>query len=344
MGSARSELSPHMRQYAERFDDRGDIHWLPYLMYFHPANHRSEVVNTDRLGFRYSHGPEGVRAAAGDLTVSGPVRIMAGSSTVFGIGASSDAATLSSRLWSRHAPSLPWLNFGGRSFNSAQELILFALYRHLLPDIDQVVLFSGFNDLGLARLPASLRGDHGGFFNSADFFGRMNKRGRRGPRQPGPRQPGPRQPGPRQRGGDVAEPAPTLREQIDLAADLTARHLAAWKALAAAAGARLTFVLQPLATWIRDEPAPQERRLFEELDRIADFSGVYGDIANRAVAGDYAAALTRRCAAIDVSFVDFAPLLAAAVDPGDWVFVDRIHFTDLGHEVAATLLKDALSL
>lgn len=329
MCSARSELTPHMLQYAEKFDDRGDIRWLPYLMYFHPANHRSEVVNTDRLGFRYSHGPEGVRAAAGDLTVSGPVRIMAGSSTVFGIGASSDAATLSSRLWSKHAPSLPWLNFGGRSFNSAQELILFALYRHLLPDIDQVVLFSGFNDLGLARLPASLRGDHGGFFNSADFFGRMN---------------GGRRHGSLRRGAGAAEPVPTLREQIDLAADLTARHLAGWKALAEAADARLTFVLQPLSTWIRDEPAPQERQLFEELDQIADFSGVYGDIANRAVAGDYAAALARRCAAIDVSFVDFAPLLAAAVDPRDWVFVDRIHFTDLGHEIVAELLKDALKL
>ncbi len=329
MCSARSELTPHMQQYADKFDDHGDIRWLPYLMYFHPANHRSEVVNTDRLGFRYSHGPQGSRAAAGDLTVSGPVRIMAGSSTVFGIGASSDAATLSSRLWSKHAPSLPWLNFGGRSFNSAQELILFALYRHLLPDIDQVVLFSGFNDLGLARLPASLRGDHGGFFNSADFFGRMDGGRRRGPLR---------------RGGGAAEPVPALSDQIDLAADLTARHLAAWKALAEAAGARLTFVLQPLATWIRDEPAPQERRLFEDLDTIADFSGVYGDIANRAVAGDYAAALARRCAAIDVSFVDFAPLLAAAVDPRDWVFVDRIHFTDLGHDIAAALLTDALKL
>lgn len=329
MCSARSELTPHMLQYAKKFDDRGDIRWLPYLMYFHPANYRSEVVNTDRLGFRYSHGPDGVRAAAGDLTVSGPVRILAGSSTVFGIGASSDAATLSSRLWSKHAPSLPWLNFGGRSFNSAQELILFALYRHLLPDIDQIVLFSGFNDLGLARLPASLRGDHGGFFNSTDFFSRMN---------------GGRRHGPLRRSGGAAEPVPTLREQVDLAADLTARHLAAWKALADAADARLTFVLQPLTTWIRDEPAPQERRLFEELDQIADFSGVYGDIANRAVAGDYATALARRCAAIDVSFVDFAPLLAAAVDPRDWVFVDRIHFTDLGHEIAAALLTDALKL
>ena len=43
-----------------------------------------------------------------------------------------------------------WINFGGRSFNSTQELILFTLHRHLLPPIKEIVLFSGFNDLGLA--------------------------------------------------------------------------------------------------------------------------------------------------------------------------------------------------
>ena len=80
-----------------------------------------------------------------------------------------------SRLWSTHAPGRPWLNFGGRSFNSTQELLLFVLHRHLLPPVEEIVLLSGFNDLGLSRLPASLRGEHGAFFNCGDYLTRMRR-------------------------------------------------------------------------------------------------------------------------------------------------------------------------
>ena len=34
----------------------------------------------------------------------------------------------------------------------------------------EIVLLSGFNNLGLARLPASVRGEHGAFFNCNQFF------------------------------------------------------------------------------------------------------------------------------------------------------------------------------
>jgi hypothetical protein len=341
MPSARVELTPHMLQYEAKFDDRGDMRWLPYLMYFHPAGHRSEVVNTDRIGFRYSHGPDGASAGPAEAAGIGPVRLTAGSSTVFGIGASNDASTLASRLWSEHAPGLPWLNFGARSFNSAQELLLFVLYRHLLPEIRDIVLFSGFNDLGLARLPEEVRGDHGAFFNCADFFTRMDP-GPAGPRFGVGRRAG--------RGGGSAASAgpprsvPALAEQIEIAADLTLRHLAVWKQLADAAGARLTFVLQPLAGWVRPEPAEQERRLFAELDRIADFTGVYGDICVPEAGAAYAEALAGGCARADIGFLDFAPQLAQALAPHDWAFVDRIHFTDFGHDLAARLLADALKL
>ena len=52
--NARSALTPQMAAYMEKFADSGDIRWMPYLMYFHPARHASAVVNTDAVGFRYS--------------------------------------------------------------------------------------------------------------------------------------------------------------------------------------------------------------------------------------------------------------------------------------------------
>jgi lysophospholipase L1-like esterase len=338
--SARAELTPQMLQYAEKFDDRGDIRWLPYLMYFHATDHRSEVVNTDSLGFRIAHGADETGSVGGRLP-SGPVRLLAGSSTVFGIGATNDAATLPSRLWTAHAPSVPWLNFGGRSHNSTQELLLFVLYRHLLPRVEDVVILSGFNDLGLARLPAWMQGDSGAFFNCREFYEQMDAL--RAKHRPSGRLPrlGGRRPSP---SPAPDERVPDLPEQIAHAVDLTTRHLDTWRVLTDGMGARLTYVLQPLATWIRERPAPQERRLFAELDEISDFGRAYGDIASPDAWRAYSEALQRSCEKLGVAFLDLNPVLAGAVAPEDWLFVDRIHFNDDGYDLVARLLAEALDL
>ncbi|MET7718487.1 SGNH/GDSL hydrolase family protein [Streptomyces sp. NPDC005407] len=340
--SHRAALTPQMLQYAAKFDDRGDIRWLPYLMYFHATDHRSEVINTDRLGFRISHGPDGQRASAGGQLPDGPVRLLAGSSTAFGIGATGDEHTLSSYLWSKHAQSVPWLNFAGRSHNSTQELLLFLLYRHLLPQIDEIVIFSGFNNLGLSRLPASVRGDHGAFFNCSDFFDQMEELSARHRKASG----GFGRFGGRRQTGTPATytTVPELSEQIDLASGLTLRHLDSWRLLAEGMGAKLTFVLQPLATWVREEPAPQEKKLFEELDKISNFGEVYGDISSMGAREAYSKALQTGCEQIGVRYFDLNPALADAIGAKDWLFVDRIHFTDVGHDLVADLLAEHLGV
>lgn len=339
MTNHRAELTPQMAQYAERFDDRGEIRWMPYLMYFHPVDHRSPVVNTDRLGFRLARNGEQSASAGGNVP-PGPVNLIAGSSTVFGIGASSDGATLASRLWSAHAPSRPWLNFGGRSHNSAQELLLFTLYRHLLPEVEQIVLFSGFNNLGLARLPRWMQGDNGAFFNCHEYFEQIDELRARQRRTTGRRWGALRAPKPEPEPLD--ERVPDLTEQIAHAVDLTIRHLDNWRLLAAGTGTRLTYVLQPLAPWVRERPAPEEQLLFDELDGIANFSKAYGDICRIDVGRRYAEELRLRCEKLGVRMVDMNPLLADAAAPDEWIFVDRIHFTDHGHDVVARLLADQI--
>ncbi len=114
--------------------------------------------------------------------------------------------------------------------------------------------------------------------------------------------------------------------------------------LADAAGARLTYVLQPLAGWVRDTPAPEERLLFAELDRMADFTGTYGQIAGMKAGRRYAELLDAGCDRLGVRFLDLSPAIAAAVQPDDWLFVDRIHFTDHGHDVVAGVLAGSLDL
>jgi hypothetical protein len=326
------------------FDDRGTTRYLPYLMFANKANYTSDVLNTDRYGFRFSHGPGGVRASADSDEAKGPVRLFAGSSAAFGVGATSDAATIPSYLWSRHAPSTPWLNFGGRSFNSTQEVIQMLLHRHLVPQVEEIVLFSGLNNLLLSRLPSWQQGDHGAFFYCNEYFELMDElraRHRKAGRRPWSRDRAPAV-------DHGEEQIPPMPELIAQAATLAARHLQGWRQLTAGTDARITYVLSPVATWVRDEPADQELLIFKELDKLAalgvSLEELFGNGTAAATGRQYAEALRAECEKQDVRFIDLSPELAKVTTSKDWLFVDRGHFTDLGNAVIAELLTELLSL
>jgi hypothetical protein len=317
-----------MEDYAGEFADAGNVNWLPYVMYFHPFGYKSKTVSTDEIGFRYSEA-RGQRHSIANLGEHKSVRLIAGSSTVFGIGASADRHTLASRLTENDDRSAPWLNFGGRSFNSTQELMLFVLHRHRLPKVEEIVLFSGFNNLGLARLPPPLRMEHGAFFLCREFFDAMGKK-----------KPSMFSSWFRRSIDPVESKLPTMQEQLDYAVDLSLRHLDVWRALATDMGAKLTFVLQPLANWVRPKGSPEEEQLFADLEKAGRFSETYGDILERENYLAYARRLQEGITTMGVSFFNMAEQLAAAISPEQWIFVDRIHFTDQGHDLVSKLLLD----
>lgn len=332
--SIRTELAPHLLAYEEKFTSKGEIRWLPHLLFFHPKSHRSDVVNTDRIGFRYA--TDGGRSySVADCESVDSVRLLAGSSTVFGIGASSDSWTLPSRLNVHDDRPGTWLNFGGRSFNSTQELLLLTLYRHMLPKVDEIVLFSGFNNLSLARMPQIREEDHGTFFQYTTYneiFAQAGKSKKKSPVWSLSR---------RQR-KESPPAAPSISEQIDYAADLTLRHLDAWKALAASWGAKLTYILQPLSVWVRDEGSEEEELIFAELERMGGFAAMYGDILSRDINVEYAAKLEAGARGLGVEFINFSPIMSESAKADQWLFIDRIHFTDGGHDFAAEKILENL--
>ena len=331
-------LTPHNADYLD-FLDRGKMNYLPYLMYFNRPNFRSAVINTDQFGFRVSHGPNGQASVGGDR-LDGPVRLLVGGSGVLSYGATSDATTLPSRLWMKHAPARPWLNFGAPYFNSTQELMLFMLYRHLLPPVDEIVIFSGFNTLVMAQLTGLDLLGQGPFFFCNEYFEKMEELRKRYAKPVK---------GPRWRTGPKPSPEATrpTATMIEAAVDLTMRHLDSWLVMAGATGTRVSFVLQPLATWVREEPAAQEKLLFDEFDQFSEFGAWterYGEVGSIATGAAYAAALGAACARKGVPFADMNSRLAAAVGPSDWLFVDRGHCTDHGYDIAAALLAESLEL
>ena len=341
----RYELTPQMRDYDD-MKDPGQRHYLPYLMFFHRPDFATQAVNTDRSGFRISTGPGGAKASAAGPLPPGPVRILAGGSTALGVGASSDSHTLSSLLWSKYAPSRPWLNFGSYCFTPTQEVLLLTLYRHLLGDIDEIVIFSGINAVVVARLPEWQQGDHGAFFFCGDYFTKMEElreQSRGGSRLFGRRS--------GSEGGrptvstldDVRRDMPTV---IDSAAEMTIRQLDIWRRMAGP-DTRISYVLQPMSRWMGKRPAPQEKTLFEENDRMAElgpWDDVYGDIATQDFAQAYAKALRVGCEQQGVRFFDLNPVVAAAITDQDWLFVDRVHYNDAGHDLVARITAEALEL
>jgi hypothetical protein len=338
----RDELTPQMRDY-DRFDDPSQRNYQPYLMFAHQTDFSSPTINTDRSGFRISRGPGDQRASTGGHVPPGPVRVLSGGSTTLGIGATSDANTLASLLWTRYAPSRPWLNHGARCYNATQELLQFTLYRHLLPEIDEVVIVSGLNDLMVGRFPEWQQGEHGAFFFCGEYFEQMDElreRNRRSSKIFGRRAETARTIATHD---DVRRDLPRV---VDAAADLTLRQLDLWRRVAGP-DTKITYVLQPMALWMRDTHAPEEKLLFDEIDRVSKlgtWDELYGDISTREVARALADALAVGCEKRGVRFHDLNPPVAAAMGAHDWVFVDRAHYTDKGHHLVARVLASDLGL
>lgn len=320
-----------MNAYSNEFADSGNINWLPYTMYFHPFEFSSDVVNTDGSGFRYSEAG-GRHYAVADNAGIERCRVIAGSSTVFGIGASADRHTLASRMTENDSRSVPWVNFGGRSFNSTQEMILFSLHRHHLPKVDEVVLLSGFNDLGLARLPKRLRLEHGAFFMCNEFYDAVQKKK--------PSRFSQWFNGGKSQGSN--DQVPSLEEQIEYACELTLRNLANWRAMCVDIDAKLTFILQPLANWVRQTGSQEEEALFAEREKQGRFAEQYGDILTQSTYSTYRDRIKTGAEGLGVPFIDLTSKIKEAVSKDFWLFVDRIHFTDQGHDLVSRLLLDLL--
>jgi len=165
-----ANLAPQMADYdllSKKID------WRPYIMFFHQTNFRSATVTTDRLGFRPAADASGRSVALGDAQ-GRTVNLLLGNSVAFGVGATSDATSLASRL-SAHSGDC-WLNFCGRSFSVLQELLLYQCYRHKLGKVRRVLLCSGLNDLYLSYAPKMYDETFGVFILSEAFYRGMNER------------------------------------------------------------------------------------------------------------------------------------------------------------------------
>lgn len=332
-------MTPQMKDYEEFA--YAEMRWLPYLMYANRADYRSRVINTDRHGFRFTHTPDGAYSV-GDDVPDGPVNVLIGGSTALGFGATDDAHTIPSQLSQRGGN--PWMNLGVAGFNSTQDVILLLLHLHQLPQVENIVILSGLNNLVVAGLPHPGH-EYGQFFFSGEHFRQLEERS---PEQ-------------KKRGikkiteaakkvgrsdSDAEEPhVPDLKERLALAVTNTAMDLDRMQALVGSAGTRIHFVLQPVAPWMEKQPSPEESLLFSELDsHRANAWGLFQPVMTKDVYQTYARELNDACKARDISFIDMNAILDNSVEPAQWLFVDRAHFVDEGYRIISGAMADRLDI
>lgn len=321
----RYRLAPQLREY-----DANEPYLRPYVTFAARPGVRSDIFNTDPEGFRISASPVGPIDTARWLELGGGGLVLGGSVT-FGHGATSDAATMPSRL--SGLLGVPQLNLGICAANSLQEVISALPF---LESAETIVLLSGANSAIASLQSLGLNETFEPLFFESAMAGlasapisqvlQMVLSGSRGAR---PERSAPTRPLPRHNG------APDLSARLDAALDRMARNLRVLSR-ARRPGARILYCLQPfVAAGLRDL-APEERELFALNARqqrawapVRDYLAVtWGRCADRMAAA---------CAAADVQFLDLSSHRFSG-----WSFLDLVHMTDHGYRQTAELIEEAL--
>lgn len=270
---------------------------------------------------------------------------MLGASTVFGVGASHDRMTIPSLL-NRHTGTT-WYNYGARAYNSTQEAILFAL--HMPTDLRKLVLFSGINNLTLSLLSQRSSPVYNSLFGESTFRDAFEQALM-------PKAAAPvtlrqmlghnwRWLKARFQGTPSALPRPlveaTPEEKYIAILSSFRRDLTLLRDLALARNFSLYFAFQPVASYLDRKLAQQEETIFTALDSVGqDWQVLASHITQ--YRARYLGDIAELCRELNVPFCDMNA--APEFRSSDWLFVDRVHLTDLGNELAARILKKEFGL
>jgi hypothetical protein len=327
-----------------------DLRWLPYTMFFHPANFRSAVVNTDALGFRMSPH-QGRNVSTAELPTDQPINLLVGGSNVLGTGALTDAGTTSAYLSALTGE--PWLNFGARGYNSLQEAMLFMMHRDRLRNVKRVVVLSGMNTLTLEGLPDELATDHGRYYYSyeyAHYMGLYSADLRKGEGEKSGWLSGLKnllgtpEEHASAAGVILDDQASSTPERLARAAHEIIKALELWKTLLAPTHATLTFLLQPLSQWTRDSLSAHEQKIFHAIDSCPNnFWRLFGKILAKEVHAPFVQAIAKGCDKLQVEFDDMNRLLSVSPNLHNELFVDRVHCHNEGYlEIARQIQNRCL--
>lgn len=343
----RIQYYPHHHDYEKHSNE-----FRPFVTSFGQANYRSGALNTDQLGFRVQFDTRGKIVDFYkfiDKTIKG--NLLIGGSTAFGVDCSSDENTFASKITQSGTLLLNW---GVRGAVCQQELITYLSQKHLLPEIENIVVFSGANDASMVCLDGEFAYPEWGSVFSEDCFFRQYGR------QYIPRSRNAIQIGrvvswienQFNRGGwrkfllnwlarsqaSAYQPGSvslTESERLQVVIGHLKNCLETWGWVARSTGVKIHYVLQPVVGWSTKELSDRERTLIKSDIRAVPELAIFtsSDFYRK-----FKAALAVAFEVSEIRFHDANLWLSDHRYDREDIFTDSCHLNDRGNELIAQLL------
>ena len=330
----------------------------PYVMFTNAPNYQNQYVNTDEFGFRLSSNINNKKISLKTLNKEEKCNVVLGGSTVFGMGASSDAKTIPSYI---SKTGIFCQNFGVRGATSHQEFLIFQNFVKFLPRIKNVYLISGVNDLAVASQDKSFFYPEFGcvfseemqfhnfwsqysaltkikwqigkskffiiidylcrkFFLVRKFFSLMNFF----------------LPSNKHQKDNLSKPEATFNEKFLHLKKSLSNDLRCWNALSKEFDFKIIYVLQPAIRWSNKKLNNHEKFLSNN-QRISVGKKFYDSFMNKEIYQNFKKFVHLECKKNEIDFLDSNEILNEFPEDKNF-FLDLCHLTDDGNEYIAKKL------
>jgi len=315
----RYSIASQMKEY-----DTIKENWIPFIMFMQRPNYRSKVVNTDNYGFRFNNTNKSMKSI---FDYGYPKKIIIGNSMVFGVGATSDNFTLPSLLSQKNNEE--YINFGGRAFSGFQEIILFTQFINKLKYLDELIIISGINDLFLMKQSNNFNYFENLIYNNTNFVNKMNKKNKNSifdfvnlffKKE-----------------NTILLPS-SKRDKKEISITNIERNISFWSFIKKAFKIKVRFYLQPCATWCKTKLSLEEQKIFDELDNHHQNNKIQ-KLFTREEHKDISALYAKNCNENDIEYLDLNNELVKFDNNKNWLFVDRVHLTDLGYKKLTQIIS-----
>lgn len=322
------KLTPQMKIYNQIGYD-----WKPFIMNIQKSKFRSKIVNTDNFGLRFNN-QKIINSIFDDYDhAKKKFGAIVGASSVFGIGSSKDNFTISSLL--SENTDYNYFNIGARAYCGFQEIILFNSLLSSLKKIDEVIIFSGINDIFMDKYINEYDKILGPMFYTNEFNEKMSTVSLSLKRhlinsfsnfffksKP-----------------DIKNLTNNLNQNIF---EVIERNLCCWANIKSGMKIKLSYFLQPMANWCRRELSDEENIIFNELDKGSLITNNCLSSMNLKIYYEYKNFLIETCKKLNINFFDCNEYLSDKEFNKKWLFVDRVHLTDLGNKIMSQFIKSKI--
>ena len=322
------ELLPQMKTYSELGHE-----WKPFIMNTQESKFRSNVVNTDNFGLRFNDQKISNSIFDKKNILKEKTAVIIGASTVFGVGCTQDKSTISSFL--TNSTDTHFYNIGARAYSGFQEITLFNSLINDLKTIDQIIIFSGVNDIFMNNYINNYDKILGPMFFESEFKQKMLKNSTNWKerfiqnfyqlflKSKPPNE----------------KNKPSKNEDI---LKIIKRNLICWSNVKYGMKVKLTYFLQPMANWCKKELSDQEKIIFNELNKSSVKTNECLKYLNLDLYYEYKKFLSDLCKELGIDFFDCNDYFSNKEFDKKWLFVDRIHLTDLGNKLISKYIKSKI--